>query len=63
MLREQNIKEEVDDRRHFECLRVSTYRTDKVNDLSDDELQRLENDLLGNEEHLEREELEDEIPF
>jgi len=53
--------------RHLECLRVSDNETDHINDLADDQLQRLETDLLGKEEHLTQEqmerELEDEIPF
>jgi len=66
MISEQNWKvssPDVDVIRHEECLRVSDRGTDKVEDLSDDQLTRLETDLLGKEEHLEREEIEDEIPF
>jgi len=46
-----------------EGLRVSDGDTEAIVDLTDDQLQRLETDLLGKEEHLEREEIEDEIPF
>ena len=48
---------------HEECLRISDGGTDTIYELSDNELTRLETDLLGKEEHLEREEIEDEIPF